>query len=74
MRPVAVLLCLKQMAISYRQPKNQIVIQQLLLNQTGILHTVVPYIWDPFGNSTVFGLQPTTGSYKSCTSALGANY
>ena len=52
--------------------KNRIVIQQLLLNQTGILHVVVPCIWDPFGNSTVVGLQSTTGSYKAYTSSLGA--
>ena len=52
--------------------KNRIVIQKLLLNQTGILHVVVPYIWDPFGNLTVLGLQSATGSYKACTSALGA--
>ena len=52
--------------------KNQIVIQQLLLNHTGILHVVVPYIWDPFGNSTVAGLQSSTGSYKAYMSALGA--
>ena len=52
--------------------KNRIVIQQLLLNQTRILHVVVPYIWDPFGNSTVVGLQSATGSYKACMSALGA--
>ena len=52
--------------------KNQIVIQQLLLNHTGILHVVVLYIWDPFGNLTVVGLQSATGSYKACTSSLGA--
>ena len=46
--------------------------QQLLLNQTGILHIVVPCIKDPFGNSTVVGLQSTTGSYKACMSSLGA--
>ena len=46
--------------------------QQLLLNYTGILHIVVPYIWDPFGNSTVVGLQSATGSYKACMSPLGA--
>ena len=52
--------------------KNRIVIQQLVLNQTGILHVVVPCIWDPFCNSTVVGLQSTTGSCKACTSSLGA--
>ena len=52
--------------------KNRIVIQQLLLNQTGILHIAVPYIWDPFSNSTVVGLHFATGSYKAYTSLLGA--
>ena len=52
--------------------KNLIVVQQLLLNHTGILHVVLPCIWDLFGNSTVVGLQSTTGSYKACTSPLGA--
>ena len=52
--------------------KNRIVIQQLLLNQIEILYVIVPYIWDPFGNSTVVGLQSATGSYKACMSILGA--
>ena len=52
--------------------KNRIVIQQLLLNHTRILHVIVLYIWDPFGNSTVVGFQSATGSYKACTSSLGA--
>ena len=52
--------------------KNRIVIQQLLLNHTGILHVVVPYIWDLFGNLTVVGLQSATRIYKACMSSLGA--
>ena len=51
--------------------KNRIFIQQLLLNQTGILYIVVPCIWDPFGNCTVFGLQSSTGGYKACMHSLG---
>ena len=31
----------------------------------------MPCIKDPFGNSTVFGLQSATGSYKACMSSLG---